>query len=88
MATEDKGLAVALEEIFDTVKAVFCAFSESVKYIRSRKCRKIIESFLEQFQSVVAKIDSMPKNNIEAYLNLLNGILQTINSTLASSICH
>ena len=54
----------------------------------SRKCRKMVESFLEQFRNVVAKIDLMPKNNIENFLNLLNGILQTINSILASSICH
>jgi hypothetical protein len=76
------------EEIFDTIKAVFSTFSESVKFLRSKKCRKIVEGFLEQFRNVVAKIDLMPKNNIENFLNLLNGILQTINSILASSICH
>jgi hypothetical protein len=36
----------------------------------------------------VAKIDLMAENNIENFLNLLNGILQTINSILASNICH
>ena len=76
------------EEIFDTIKAVFSTFSESVKFLRSKKCRKIVESFLEQFRSVVAKIDLMAENNIENFLNLLNGILQTINSVLASNICH
>ena len=76
------------EEIFDTIKAVFSTFSESVKFLRSKKCRKIVENFLEQFRSVVAKIDLMAENNIENFLNLLNGILQTINSVLASNICH
>jgi hypothetical protein len=79
---------VTPEEIFDTIKAVFSTFSESVKFLRSKKCRKIVENFLEQFRSVVAKIDLMAENNIENFLNLLNGILQIINSILASNICH
>ena len=76
------------EEIFETVKAVFSTFSESAKFLKSRKCRKLIENFLKSFDHLATQINLIPENNIENFLNLLNGIMQAINATLISNICH
>jgi hypothetical protein len=75
------------DEIINALKAVFTTFSESLKYLRSRKCRKIIEEFLDQFKDLTERM-SLFLQNMEGYLSLLNGILQTINSVLGSNICH
>jgi len=75
------------DEIINALKAVFTTFSESLKYLRSRKCRKIIEEFLDQFKDLTERM-SLFLQNMEDFLSLLNGILQTINSVLGSNICH
>ena len=76
------------EEILDTLKTVFTTFSESSKFLRSRKCGKIVEGLLKQFGELIQKIDSFTQDKMEKFLNTLNGIIQTINAVIASSICH
>ncbi len=76
------------EEILASLKAVFTTFSDSVKFWRSRKCEKIVGSFLEQFKELVKRMDSSPQQEMQTFLNLLNSIMQTINAVLASDICH
>jgi hypothetical protein len=44
------------DEIINALKAVFTTFSESLKYLRSRKCRKIIEEFLDQFKDLTERM--------------------------------
>jgi phage-related protein len=76
------------DSVLETIKAVFTTISESVKSFRSKRCRKIIEDFLEEFRKVIIKLDSVPKQHMESFLNLLNGILQTINAVLVSNLCN
>jgi hypothetical protein len=76
------------EEIFGTLKAIFLAFSESIKLFRSRKCRETIKSFLEQFEELTKRIGSISQQEMQEFLNLLNSIMQTINGVLASNLCH
>jgi len=75
-------------DTIETIKAIFETISESVKSIRSTKCQKIIKSFLTQFNKIVSFIDSSPKEYLEQYLALLNGIIQIINNVLVSSLCN
>ena len=79
---------MAPEEIFGTLKATFLVFSESIKLFRSRKCKKIIEGFLEEFKELAKRIDSISQQEMQEFLNLLNSIMQTINGVLASNLCH
>jgi tmRNA-binding protein len=74
-------------DIMETIKAIIETISESVKSIRSTKCLKIIKNFLTQFDRITSWIDSSPKESLEQYLALLNGIIQTINNVLVSSLC-
>ena len=76
------------EEVFGTIKAGFSTFSELGKLQRSRHCRKTVEKFLEQFRELVTKIPSIPTEDRESFLGLLNLVLQTMNSVLASDICR
>jgi len=72
----------------ETIKAIFEAFLDLLKSLRYTKCQKIIKSFLTQFDRITSWIDSSPKESLEQYLALLNGIIQTINNVLVSSLCN
>jgi len=75
------------DEIINALKVVFAVYSGSLKYLRSRKCEKVIEKFLDQFKELTEHM-SLFSQNMEGYLSLLNAIIQTINSVLGSNICH
>ena len=76
------------EEIFGTLNVALSTFSESIKFLRVRKCREIIKSFLERFKELTKQIGSISQQEMQEFLNLLNSIMQTINGVLASNLCH
>lgn len=74
------------DDILNTLKAIFSTFSMSIKYLRSRKCEKVIEKFLDQFEKLNKNMSF--SENKETFLNLLISIIQTINSVFKSNICQ
>jgi len=73
--------------IINLLKGVFTVYPDTLEYLRSRKCEKIIEKFLDQFKDLTEHM-SLFSQNMEGYLGLLNAIIQTIISVLGSNICH
>ncbi len=70
------------------IKAVFTIFHESLNSIKLSRCRKIVEELLKEYQNLEIKLDSLPEDNIESDLQAMNSILVTIQTVLASNICH